>query len=102
MKISETAQLLDFICEAWPRQTKEITEKTVKVWHEMLADKDFDVLKRKVVRHAATSDFPPSIADLRDGQHVPVNIPGRTKDGYVDWDYTDAAHEGGADADDAQ
>ena len=91
MKKKETALLLGFIGELYPRFMKNPTIATVDAWHEMLGDLDFETAKKTVKTHAQSSTFPPTIADIRaEHSSKKYNIPGYTEDGYVDLAYVAA------------
>ena len=65
MNKKETAALLTFISEVYPKYFKSPSEATVAVWHEMLGDLDGKQVQDAVKVHTRTSVFPPTIADIR-------------------------------------
>lgn len=38
--------------------------KTVEIWHEILADYEFDVIMKNLKEHIKTSSYPPKISDV--------------------------------------
>ena len=63
MTKSETTKLLAMIVIGYPKF--EIQELTAELWHELLGDIPFDVVKAAVKRIMLKSPFPPSIHDVR-------------------------------------
>jgi hypothetical protein len=59
----ETSKLLAVIAAAWPRF--EVTEATVTVWHQHLADIAYPAANAAVSAQITTSTFAPAIADIR-------------------------------------
>lgn len=50
---------------AYPRFNALPDKYAMKVWYQMLADMDFEVVENAVLEHISTSAFPPSIAEIR-------------------------------------
>lgn len=65
--VSPIPQVLGILGVAYPRQalSKEKFRLAVPVWHELLGDLDFGLLKTAVQRHCSTSKWFPSVAELR-------------------------------------
>jgi hypothetical protein len=68
MNIAETTRLLAFIQGAYPGRF-EATKDTIRVWHEMLGDQDFEGVYRRAQRHITKSPHPPAISDLKLNLH---------------------------------
>lgn len=63
MKPSETSTVLAMIRGSYPRQ--KISKDAMRAYSLMLGDLDFGAVKRAVVEHVASSEWFPSIAELR-------------------------------------
>jgi hypothetical protein len=63
MKPSETKKILTLLRCAYPRQ--EVNEGTATVYADMLADLDPDQVAEAVKKHIATSQYFPTIAEIR-------------------------------------
>jgi len=76
-QIETIASVLNFLINAYPRQ--EVPRETVKVYLQTLADIPANVLKAAALAHISTSQWFPSIAELRDqAAHLverALNIP---------------------------
>jgi hypothetical protein len=44
----------------------DISDEKLEVWNELLADQDFEKVKRNVLRHIKTEKYPPTIAEIID------------------------------------
>lgn len=62
-KPSEVGEVILLLKSAYPRQP--VTQSTLDVYQLMLADIDVDLLRRAAHHHVATSQYFPSIAELR-------------------------------------
>lgn len=73
MDTRETVELFTVIAALYPREQSfsKADSETVKVWQRMLSDIPANIAVGAVQSHAATSQWPPSIAEIR--QHA-VNI----------------------------
>lgn len=63
MKKTETVQLLAVVNAAFPNM--QVTEATVKLWHELLGDLDFNLAIAATKKLILESPYPPTIADIR-------------------------------------
>lgn len=63
MKKTETVQLLAVVNAAFPNM--QVTEATVKLWHELLGDLDFNLAIAATKKLILESSYPPTIADIR-------------------------------------
>ncbi|MDR2182814.1 MAG: hypothetical protein LBE55_01435 [Clostridiales bacterium] len=64
----ETKMLFGLIAKLHPRFNDHSgNDGIVTTWHTMLGDIDFDCACEALKIHAATNDFPPTIADIRKG-----------------------------------
>lgn len=70
----EVTELFTLISSAYPKDqtfaalstaTASMTKQATLMWYEMLKDIPFAALQAALARHASTSPFPPSIAELR-------------------------------------
>lgn len=64
MTKKEVAKLLAVLAAAYPRLN--VSEMTVKVWHEMLGDISYEAAGVAAKKLMLTNTFPPSIAELRE------------------------------------
>ena len=66
MEKMEVKLLLSLIAKLYPRfDDYSQNNDVVTTWHTMLGDLDFDFASKAVSLHAATKEFPPSIAEIR-------------------------------------
>lgn len=69
MTLAETFKLMAMIDFLYPKfkvnYAVEEHKECVKLWHEMLYDLDFQVLKQALKSHQLESHYPPQISDLR-------------------------------------
>jgi hypothetical protein len=72
MKKTETVQLLAVINAAFPNM--QVTEAMVSLWHELLGDLNFGLVKAAVKKLLLESPYPPTIADIR-RQAVEIATP---------------------------
>lgn len=64
MTESEVIKLLTMIVAAYPNM-KAVTKLQVKIWHESLKDVPVEVALANAKKHIMTSQFPPTIAEIR-------------------------------------
>lgn len=67
MNKQELFKVLDNVHEYYDRF--EVTQKRIDSWHEILKDYDFNVVMKNLKKYSTTSKFPPTIADLLEGQY---------------------------------
>lgn len=63
MTLDETAQCMAMLAIAYPRF--DVSQDAIKLWATMLGDIEFATAQAGVQRHIATSQWPPTIAELR-------------------------------------
>jgi hypothetical protein len=58
----QTSQFIKQIMGAYP--TFEPTQERLDIWSRLLSDMDYDLAIKRLDKHAATSKFAPSIAEI--------------------------------------
>lgn len=67
MTVDEFAKLADAIKTYFPRDNMLPTDESMELWFDMLNDLDYLSAYASLKKHVATSKFPPTIADIREG-----------------------------------
>lgn len=70
MTVDEFAKLADAIKTYFPRDNMLPTDESMELWFDMLNDLDYRSAYAALKKHVASSRFPPTIADIRDGAAV--------------------------------
>lgn len=65
MTQNETARILAVIAAANPRFQVDEKGMTLKVWHELLGDLDYNIVQLAVKKLILEMPYPPAIADVR-------------------------------------
>jgi hypothetical protein len=68
MTLEQTAKIITLIASVWPKawaNTKGNEAEVIKVWHEMLQDLDAGQVYLSIKHQMATSDWPPTIHEIR-------------------------------------
>lgn len=69
MNLEETAKLIGTAMMAYPRWLEKADEEALGAmtvaWHRMLGDLDYQLADAALAKHAATSQYPPTIAEIR-------------------------------------
>jgi len=67
MTLQETIKLFAAIAALYPRDNAfaEPSDETVAIWHSMLEDVPSEVAIEGLKMHASTSQWPPSIAEIK-------------------------------------
>lgn len=78
MTLEETAKIVTLIASVWPKawaNTKGNEAEVIKVWHEMLRDLDPGKVYLAIKHQMATSDWPPTIHEIRKECSAQANLP---------------------------
>lgn len=67
MIFKEFGQLADAIKTYFPKDNMLPTDTAMELWYDMLKDMDYKSAYMGLKNHVATSRFPPTIADIRNG-----------------------------------
>lgn len=67
MTVDEFAKLADAIKTYFPRDNMLPTDESMELWFDMLNDLDYQSASASLKKHVASSRFPPTIADIREG-----------------------------------
>ena len=67
MTFKEFGQLADAIKTYFPKDNMLPTDTAMELWYDMLKDMDYKSAYIGLKNHVATSRFPPTIADIRNG-----------------------------------
>lgn len=67
MTVDEFAKLADAIKTYFPRDNMLPTDTAMELWYDMLKDMDYQLAYIGLKNHVATSNFAPTIADIRNG-----------------------------------
>lgn len=78
-KPEQVQKLLDIIVDAYPQF--ELSPGRIDLYKKMLSDLDVEALAAAVKQHIATSKFPPTIAELRQGA---ATVSGPALPSYAD------------------
>jgi hypothetical protein len=67
MTKQEVAKLFGAITNLYPNEKRFAAADVnmVSAWHELLQDIDFRIAAKAIAAHAATNDYPPTIAEIR-------------------------------------
>lgn len=63
MTLTELSKLIKSVQSLYPKY--HFSTETVELWNECLSDIDYKLAHDSLVNHAKTSQFPPTIADIR-------------------------------------
>lgn len=82
MTIEETAKLITYISSLWTRAWQGVKggeASVVKAWADLLEDVPAGAALAAVRAHASTSEWPPTISDIRRAALVSTDIPDWSK-----------------------
>lgn len=78
MTIEEAAKLITYITSIWPRTWQGVKggeAAVIKSWADLLEDVPAGAALAAVRAHAATSEWAPTIADIRRAAIIPQDVP---------------------------